>query len=144
MESMRVASPGVAACRLSRESATLGPVPNVYRTEGAMTGILKLCPKRAHTVQVEGPLQMPLSRSLRHDVHALLRRGERRIELDLAAVSKIDAAGIGELIRTFNMATATNGALRIVNATAWVREVLERAHLFDVLTGERDVEQRLA
>jgi anti-anti-sigma factor len=109
-----------------------------------MSGILKLCPTRVHTVQVEVPLQMPVSRSLRDDVHALLRKGERRIVLDLAAVSKIDAAGIGELIRTFNMTSAVNGALRIVNATAWVREMLERAHLFDVLTGETEVEQRLA
>jgi anti-anti-sigma regulatory factor len=62
----------------------------------------------------------------------------------LSAVSRIDAAGVGELIRTFNMAAAMSGALRIVNATAWVREMLERAHLFDVLSGEREVEQRLA
>jgi anti-anti-sigma factor len=81
---------------------------------------------------------------LRHDVHTLLRRGERRIVLDLSAVSRIDAAGVGELIRTFNMATATNGAVRIVNATARVREMLERAHLFDLLTGERNVEQHFA
>ncbi len=87
---------------------------------------------------------MPVSRSLRHNVRALLRRGERRIVVDLSAVSRIDASGVGELIRTFNMTTATNGGLRIVNATAWVREMLERAHLFDLLSGEREVEQRLA
>lgn len=144
MKSMRVATPSSASCCLTVESATLSPVRNVYGNEGVMTGILKLCPKRGHTVHVEGALRIPVSRSLRHDVHALLRRGERRIVLDLSAVSRIDAAGVGELIRTFNMATATNGALRIVNATAWVREMLERAHLFDLLTGDRDVEQRLA
>jgi anti-anti-sigma factor len=143
MESLRVANSAMAACRLSRGAATLGPARNVYRNEAAMTGILKLCPKKAHTVHVTAPLEMPLSRSLRHDVHALLRRGERRIELDLAAVSKIDAAGIGELIRAFNMTAAVNGALRIVNATAWVREMLERAHLFEPLTA-KDIEQRLA
>ena len=109
-----------------------------------MSGILKLCPKRVHTVHVEGPLQMPVSRSLRHNVHALLRRGERRIDVDLAAVSRIDAAGVGELIRTRNMMAAVNGALRVVNATAWVRQMLERAHLFDLLTADREVEQRLA
>lgn len=109
-----------------------------------MTVFLKLCPKKVHTVHVEGPLRMPVSRSLRHNVRALLRRGERWIVLDLSAVARIDAAGMGELIRTFNMTTATNGALRIVNATAWVREMLERADLFDLLTGTGEVEQRLA
>ncbi len=144
MESWRVADPVAAGCGLNREVATLAPARNVYRNESPMNGILKLCPKRVHTVHVEGPLQTPVTRSLRHDVHALLRRGERRIELDLAAVSRIDAAGIGELIRTFNMTATVNGALRVVNTTAWVREMLERAHVFDALTGERQVEQRLA
>lgn len=144
MKSMRVATPSSAACRLNFESATLSPVGTVYRNEGVMTGILKLCPKRDHTVHVEGPLRIPVSRSLRHDVHALLRRGERRIVLDLSAVPRIDAAGVGELIRTFNMAAATHGAVRIVNATAWVRQMLERARVFDLLSGESDVKQRLA
>ena len=64
--------------------------------------------------------------------------------LDLSAVPRIDASGIGELIRTFNMTTATNGGLRIVNATAWVREMLERAQVFALLSGETEVEPRLA
>jgi anti-anti-sigma factor len=109
-----------------------------------MSAILKLCPKRAHIVHVEGTLRTPVSRVLRHNVRTLLLRGERRIVLDLSAVSRIDAAGVGELIRTYNMTAVTDGALRIVNATAWVREMLERAHLFDVLSGEREIEQRLA
>jgi anti-anti-sigma factor len=87
---------------------------------------------------------MPVSRSLRDNVRALLRRGERLIVLDLSGVSRIDAAGVGELIRTFNMTAAMNGALRIVNATGWVREMLERAHLVDLLTAETVVEQRRA
>src|SRR5262245_3844387 len=130
MESLRVADPAAAGCGLNRELATLAPARNVYRNEGHMSGILQLCSKRVHTVHVEGPLQMPLSRSLRHNVQALLRRGERRIVLDLSAVSRIDAAGIGELIRTLNMTATVNGVLRVVNATAWVREMLERARLF--------------
>jgi len=103
----------------------------------------KLCSKRDHIVRVEGALQTPVNRLLRHRVGALLRRGEREIVLDLSAVSRIDAAGVGELIRTFNMTAAVDGALRVVNATAWVREVLERAQLFERLSGET-VGQRLA
>jgi anti-anti-sigma factor len=82
---------------------------------------------------------MPVSRSLRHNVHALLRRGERGIVLDLSAVSRIDAAGIGELMRTFNMAAASEGALRIVNATRRVREMLERAGVFHLLSAPSNV-----
>jgi len=80
---------------------------------------------------------------LQESVRGLLCQGERRIVLDLSAISKIDAAGVGELVRTFNMTAAVDGALRVVNATAWVREVLERAQLFERLSGET-VGQRLA
>ena len=103
-----------------------------------MRGMLNLCYSETHTVRVEGTLRTPISRALRDNVRSLLRRGERRIVLDLSAVSRIDAAGVGELIRTLNMTAALNGVLRIVNATAWVREMLERVHLFDLLNGERD------
>ena len=107
-----------------------------------MTAILNLCSNRAHIVHVRDSLQMPASPILRQGVRSLLRLGERRIVLDLSAVSSIDAAGVGELVRTFNITAADNGALRIVNATEWVREILERAHLFDLLSGEKEAEQR--
>jgi anti-anti-sigma factor len=64
--------------------------------------------------------------------------------LDLSEVSRIDAAGVGELIRAFNMTAAVSGALCVVNASAWVQKILERANLFDVLSGERTREQRFA
>jgi anti-anti-sigma factor len=64
----------------------------------------------------------------------LLRRGERAIVLDLARVSSIDAAGIGELVRAYNITAAMDGELRIMHATKRVRELLERAGLFDRLT----------
>ncbi len=139
---MRVESLTGAGCWLNRESGAPGAARRVYGSERAMTGYLKLCPKTFHTVHVEGPLRTPVNQTLRHNVRGLLRRGERRIVLDLSAVSRIDAAGLGELIRIFNMTAATNGALRIVNATAWVREMLERAHLFDLLSVEKDVMSR--
>jgi anti-sigma B factor antagonist len=81
---------------------------------------------------------------MRHSVGALLRLGARRIVLDLSSISGIDAAGIGELVRACNMSASVNGALRVVHATARVRELLERAHLFERLSGARTIEQRLA
>ena len=56
--------------------------------------------------------------------------------MDLAAVSRIDAAGVGELIRAFNMTADVDGALRIANASAWVRQILELIELFDLLSEE--------
>jgi anti-anti-sigma factor len=106
--------------------------------------VLKLCRKSSGIVPIEGPLRVPVNRAVRDNVRALLRQGERVIVLDLAAVTRIDAAGVGELVRAFNMAAAVNGRLRITNASPWVSEVLERAGVFDLLTGEVEAEQRLA
>ena len=50
-------------------------------------------------LHISGPLRVPLSRDLELAVHAVLRRGVRRIELNLAAVSDLDAGGVGELVQ---------------------------------------------
>jgi anti-anti-sigma factor len=114
-------------------------------SEGAnLSVVLKLCRKNSRIVPVEDPLRMPVGRALRDSVHELLRNGERAIVLDLADVTRIDAAGVGELVRAFNLAAAVNAGLRITNATPWVREVLERAGVFGLLAGEVEAEQRLA
>lgn len=87
---------------------------------------------------------MPVNRALSDNVRALLRQGERVIVLDLADVTDIDAAGTGELVKAFNVTAAVNGRLRITNANPWVREVLVRAGVFDLLAGGVEAEQRLA
>jgi anti-anti-sigma factor len=76
---------------------------------------------------------MPLNGALRHNIGAQLRRGRRTIVLDLSAVATIDAAGIGELVRAYNMTTAAGGVLQISRATRWVREILRRVGLLDIL-----------
>jgi anti-anti-sigma factor len=84
---------------------------------------------------IDGAFRAPLTAELRHTLRTMLRAGERAIVVDLSGVSKIDAAGIGQLVRAYNMTVAVDGELRIVRATAWVRHILERVRLFDVLTG---------
>jgi anti-anti-sigma regulatory factor len=71
---------------------------------------------------------------VRRTVSGLLRRGDRLIVLDLAGVRRIDAAGVSELVRAYNMAVAAQAGLRIVHSTAWVREILQRVGLFEILT----------
>jgi anti-anti-sigma factor len=92
------------------------------------------CSSRGCVLYLDGTLRTPVDRGLRHSVRALLRRGQRRVVLDLSRVLRIDAAGISELVRAYNMATATQGVLRIVHATPWVRQILERVGLFDILS----------
>jgi anti-anti-sigma factor len=94
-----------------------------------------------YIVRPEDRLRLPYTGEVPHVVRTLLRGGERIIVVDLVRVSKIDAAGIGDLVRAYNLAMAGNGRLRIANANPWVRKMLERARLFErlspSLTGSR-------
>jgi anti-anti-sigma factor len=91
------------------------------------------CSENRIVLHVDDTLRAPLTAELRHRVRSLLCRGERRIVLDLTHVSRIDAAGVGELVRACNLTSAVDGALRIAHAAPRVREVLYRAGLLDLL-----------
>ena len=103
-----------------------------------MTVVLRSRSSEPYLLSVEGALRWPVGRDLRERVRCLLRRCARRILLDLDRVSRIDAAGVGELVRAYNMTTAVDGSLRIAGATGSVREVLERVGLFDLLSADRE------
>jgi anti-anti-sigma regulatory factor len=77
---------------------------------------------------------MPLNGELRRNVRVLLRHGARVVVLDLSGVPRIDAAGVGELVRVFNLTTAAGRVLQVVGVPAWVREILERVGLFSILS----------
>jgi anti-anti-sigma factor len=87
-------------------------------------------------LHIEGPLRVPVGIELRRSVHALLRRGARRILLDLTGVSDLDAGGLGEVVQVYNLASAAHGVLRIAEATARVRQLFDRAGLFDLLSAD--------
>jgi anti-anti-sigma factor len=116
------------------------------RTDDRLTGAAQINQSPWTSIIVSGPptrrdavrrLLRPygptLTAELRHRVHALLRCGEREIVVDVGRLSSIDAAGVGQLVRAYNVTRALKGGLRVANATARVREVLERVGLFDVL-----------
>jgi anti-anti-sigma factor len=87
--------------------------------------------QHSYSVRLEGKPWLPLDGAVPSIIQTLLCWGERRIVLDLAGVPEIDAAGVGELVRAYNVARAGDGALRIANANRRVREILERVGLFD-------------
>ena len=93
----------------------------------------------ASVVHLETPLRVPVGAELRDKVEDLLRRGERRIVLDLAGVSDLDAAGVGELLRAYNRTFAANGILRIVHSSRRVRELLARVGVFEFLHEDMEI-----
>jgi anti-anti-sigma factor len=90
---------------------------------------------RTFVLYLDGPLREPLDDELRRGVRGLLGRGARTIVVDLARVPAIDAAGLGEIVRAYTLTAAPGGALQIVHAAPWVQEMLERAGLYEILTG---------
>ena len=87
---------------------------------------------------VEGALRAPATTKLRYRLEGLLDRGERRVVLDLARLSAIDAAGIGELVRAFSTMQASGGVLRIAHANRHVRALLHVTGVSTLLDPEAD------
>ena len=110
------------------------------RTSGESgRSVTDTCERVSHDVsivEVEGP-RVPVNGELRHRVLFLLRHSERHIVLNLARVSRIDAAGVGELVRSYNVARAAKGVLRITRVTRYVRSILKRVGLFEILSTGR-------
>ena len=89
---------------------------------------------RSATLRVEGTLRSPIDVVLRSKVEALLYGGVRRVLLDLSDMSDIDAAGVGELIRIFNMAAAVGGGMEIAGASRHVHRMLDVSGVLTLLT----------
>jgi anti-anti-sigma factor len=121
--------------QLNRDTGPLVGLPPSKSVPPPATKVRKRTSRGAPVLWLDDAFRAPVTGELRHRVHELLRRGERRIVLNLACVSRIDAAGAGELVRAYNVTVAANGMLQIVHANPWVREVLTRAGLFQLLSG---------
>jgi anti-anti-sigma factor len=97
-----------------------------------------------YVVYLDGPLLAPLTDELSRRIRSLCCRGERTIVLDLARVSRIDAAGIGQLVRAYNIAVDADGTLQIVHVTRWAHEMLELVGLLTLLSAGHDQGGRIA
>ena len=113
---------------------TIGTSRRESRIKKSMTAVIELR-ARFSIVALEGTLQAPHTAELTRRIQALLDRGERRIVVSLSDLTDIDAAGVGELVRAYNLATAVGGELRIRNARSHVRQLLRVAGLLGRLSG---------
>lgn len=88
-------------------------------------------------IYVEGTLQTPVGVRLAGRIETVIRRGVRRIRLDLSRLSSIDAAGVGELMTSFMAAKSAGGVLDISKTNSRVRRILEAAGVFTLLSGDQ-------
>lgn len=71
--------------------------------------------------------------ALHRTVLDLLAEGERTLIVDLLAVSRIDAAGLGELVRSFTAVRTNGGEMAVVVDRGQIRALLDVARLTTVL-----------
>ena len=122
---------------MSRNTNLSAQALPVSRPIRSLTVVRGPCTRGPCVRYLEGALRPPLDGMVRRQVRGLLDHGERIVVLGLAGVSRIDAAGMGELVETYNMAMGAACVLQIVHATAWVRHILELVGLFAILSEGR-------
>ena len=61
---------------------------------------------------------------LRDKVRSLLQQGRKQIVVNLAGVSYMDSAGLGELVRSHATATQQGAALKLTNVTKRLQDLL--------------------
>jgi len=80
-------------------------------------------------LEVSGSLDVKHSLALRESVCAALRAGRRRLVLNLNDVTRVDAAGLGEIAHAHKMSRIVDGEMKLVVRSPAVRELLKRTRL---------------
>lgn len=83
-------------------------------------------------------------KALRDEVHDVLGQGTRKILLNLADVSYIDSAGLGELTSAYMSVKSREGELKLVNLTKRVHDLMQITKLYTVFDVHDDEKKALA
>lgn len=78
------------------------------------------------------------SGTVRETVRDLIGKGQKQILLNLADVSYIDSAGLGELVGAYATMTNQGGQIKLLNAQGKVRDVLQVTKLYTVFESFTD------
>ena len=70
--------------------------------------------------------------SIRNTVRDLLESGSKKIILNLAEITYIDSAGIGELVSTYTTVLNNGGRLKLLNLTNKIQQLLTITKLLTV------------
>lgn len=72
------------------------------------------------------------SSDFRDKIKELTASGNKRILLNLGEVNYIDSSGIGELVSSFTSVSTAGGALKLLNLTKRVQDLLQITKLYTV------------
>ena len=83
-------------------------------------------------IDVAGRLTADSQRELKELVGQVVRRGDKRIVLNLAHLTYVDSAGLGELVACYTRATRDEAVIALANADHRVHAQLEMTRLLTI------------
>lgn len=69
---------------------------------------------------------------LKDKVHSLVHQGDTHILVNLADVTAMDSAGLGELVAAYTTVTRAGGSMKLVNLTKRLHDLLSITKLLTV------------
>src|SRR4026209_1305846 len=69
---------------------------------------------------------------LKDKINSLIHQGQKNLLLNLEGVPYIDSAGLGEIVRTYTTVSRQVGALKLVNLTKRIQDLLAITKLLTV------------
>jgi len=81
---------------------------------------------------------------LRDELRSLLSQGTRNIVLNMAAVSYVDSAGLGELVGAYTTATNQGGALKLLHLQGKMKDLMQITKLFTIFAAFDDEKSAVA
>lgn len=74
-------------------------------------------------------------------IHSLIHQGHKNILVNMADVTHVDSAGLGELVSAYTTVTKAGGTMKLVNLTKRLTDLLAITKLltvFDTFESEQD------
>ena len=74
-------------------------------------------------------------------IHSLIHQGHKNILVNMADVTHVDSAGLGELVSAYTTVTKAGGTMKLVNLTRRLTDLLSITKLltvFDTFDSEQD------
>jgi anti-sigma B factor antagonist len=70
--------------------------------------------------------------ALKDKVRSLVQQGHRKLLLNLGDVAYVDSAGLGEIVQSFATVNKDGGALKLLNVTRRIKDLLSITKLLTV------------
>ncbi|MBI3402558.1 MAG: STAS domain-containing protein [Acidobacteria bacterium] len=69
---------------------------------------------------------------LKDKMRSLIQQGQKKVLLNLGEVSYVDSAGLGEIVQAYATVTKSGGALKLMNTTKRIKDLLSITKLLTV------------